>query len=118
MTREPGYLPAMDPLTFDYEDLHLRVDRGVFELFYLTNPASTFRVPLRWLGALVHYKKPNQPGKLSIGSVRDPNAALYGTDPAAFWYSASPAFRVPHNDERLFRAYFTEVAALADRRVV
>lgn len=118
MTREPGYLLAMDPLTFDYEDLHLRVDRGVFELFYLASPANTFRVPLRWLGALVHYKKPNQPGKLSIGSVRDPNAALYGTDQAAFWYSTSPAFRVPHGDEPLFRAYFTEVAALADRRMV
>ncbi|MEW1858799.1 MULTISPECIES: hypothetical protein [unclassified Streptomyces] len=48
----------------------------------------------------------------------DPNAAPYGTDPAAFRYSASPAFRVPTGDEPLFRAYFTEVAALADRRVV
>ncbi|QDQ09599.1 hypothetical protein [Streptomyces spectabilis] len=75
-------------------------------------------MPLRWLGALVHSKKPNQPSKLLIGSVRDPNAALYGTDEAAFWYSTSPALRVPHGDEPLFRAYFTEVPVLADRRVV
>ena len=59
---------GMDPLTFDYEDLHLRVDRGVFELFNLGSPESTLRVP---------------PG-----------------------------------DEPLFRAYFAQVAALADRRVV
>lgn len=118
MTREPGYLPAMDPLTFDYEYLHLRVDRGVLEQFSLSRPENTFRVPLRWLGALVDYKKPNKPGKLLIGSVRDPNAALYGTDRAAFWYSESPSFLVPPGDEPLFRAYFTEVAALADRRVV
>ncbi|GAA2800913.1 hypothetical protein GCM10010441_27240 [Kitasatospora paracochleata] len=106
----------MDPFTFDYEDLHLRVDRGVFELF---GPrGSELRVPLRWLGALVHYKKPDRPGTLLIGTVRDPDAALYGTDRAAFWYSTSPAFQVPPDDEPLFRAYFTEVAALADRRVV
>lgn len=118
MTREPGHLPATDPLTFDYEYPHLRVDRGVFELFSPSRPGNTFRVPLRWLGALVHYKKPDRPGKLLIGSVRDPNAALYGTDQAAFWYSTSPACQVPPGDEPLFRAYFTEVAALADRRVV
>ncbi|MFB7210496.1 hypothetical protein [Streptomyces sp. NPDC056255] len=53
-----------------------------------------------------------------IGTVRDPNAVLYGTGQAAFWCSTSPAFRVPPGDEPLFRAYFTEVAALADRRVV
>ncbi|MFD4558456.1 hypothetical protein ACFWP5_29780 [Streptomyces sp. NPDC058469] len=51
----------MDPLIFDYENLHLRVDRGVFELF-----------PLDGI----------------------------------------------EGDEPLFRAYFTEVAALTDRRVV
>ncbi|WP_424862704.1 hypothetical protein [Streptomyces sp. MMS24-I29] len=106
----------MDPLTFDYMDLHLRVDRGVFELFSVGR--SELRVPLRWLGVLVHYKKPDKPGQLFIGTVRDLNAVLYGTDAAAFWYSTSPAFRVPPGDEPLFRAYFTEVAALADRRVV
>lgn len=57
----------MDPLTFDYEDLHLRVDRGVFELFSLDNAEHMFRVPLRW------------PGELIFGIVRDPHAALYGS---------------------------------------
>ncbi|MFF5336069.1 hypothetical protein [Streptomyces sp. NPDC013181] len=106
----------MDPLTFDYEDLHLRVDRGVFDLF--GTRGSELRVPLSRLGALVFHTKPEKPGQLFIGTVRDPNAALYGTDPAAFQYSTSPAFRVPPGDEPLFRAYFTEVALLADRRVV
>ncbi|MFJ8856501.1 hypothetical protein [Streptomyces sp. NPDC102437] len=106
----------MDLLTFDYENLHLRMDRGVFELFSMGR--SELRVPLRWLGALVHYKKPDKPGQLVIGTVRDPNAALYGTDPAAFWYTTSPAFRVPPGDEPLFRTYFTEVAVAADRRVI
>lgn len=107
----------MDPLTLDYEDMHLRVDRGVFELFGLSTPDNTYRVPLRWLGVLVHYKKPDRPGKLFFGVVPDPNAALYGTDQAAFQCYTSPAFRVPPGDEPLFRTYFTEVAALADRRV-
>ncbi|MEV4557867.1 hypothetical protein AB0K51_12800 [Kitasatospora sp. NPDC049285] len=106
----------MEPLTFDYESLHLRVDRGVFELF--ARGSSELRTPLRWLGVLVHYKKPDRPGELFIGTVRDPNTALYGTDRAAFWYSTTPEFRVPLHEEPLFRAYFTEVAALADRRVV
>ncbi|MEU1520294.1 hypothetical protein ABZ490_50760 [Streptomyces sp. NPDC005811] len=110
----------MDPLTFDYEDLHVRVDRGVFELFPLTGSGMphTLRIPLHRLGVLVHYKKPNKPGELTFGVVRDPNAALYGTDLAAFGYTSTEAVRVPRGDEPLFRAYFTEVAALAGRRVV
>ncbi|WP_416972995.1 hypothetical protein [Streptomyces sp. 4F14] len=108
----------MEPLTFDYDYLHLRVDRGIFEQFSLATPADSFRIPLRWLGATILYKKPAKPGKLYIGSVRDPGAALYGTDRQAFWYSTSPSFEIPPADEALFRAYFSEVAALADRRVV
>ena len=106
-----------EPLTFDYDYLHLRVDRGVFEAF--NNGTSDFRVPLRWLGALVLYKKPDKPGQLFIGSVRSPDTdALYGTEPTAFWYSSTPSFRIPAADEPLFRAFFTQVAMLADRRVV
>ncbi|MDV9173639.1 hypothetical protein R6V09_26505 [Streptomyces sp. W16] len=108
----------MDPLTFDYENLHVRVDRGVFELFPLDGIEHGFRVPLSWLGALVHYKKPDTPGELILGVVRDPHAALYGTERLAFRYRSTQVVRVPKSDEPLFRAYFTEVAALADRRVV
>ncbi|MFJ5720974.1 hypothetical protein [Streptomyces sp. NPDC093149] len=107
----------MDPLTFDYANLHLRVDRGVFELFNLDSAEHTFRVPLRWLGVLVHYKKPDKPGELFFGVVRDPSSVLYGTDRLAFRFAHSPAVRVPHGEERLFRAYFSEVAVLADRSV-
>ncbi|WP_326594935.1 hypothetical protein [Streptomyces sp. NBC_01803] len=113
----------MEPLAFDYEDLHLRGDRGVFELFDLGSAGHAFRVPPRWLGALAHYKsahykKPEKPGELFFGVVRDPNAALYGTDRLAFRFAGSQAVRVPPGDEPLFRAYFTQVAALAGRRVV
>ncbi|KXK60315.1 hypothetical protein AWW66_19545 [Micromonospora rosaria] len=108
-----------EPLTFDYENLHVRVDRGVFELFTLDgSPAEhTFRVPLRWLGVSLHYKKPDKPGTLSFGIVRDPRSALYNTDRLAFRYSTSPGCRVPPGDEALFRAYLTEVARLAGRPV-
>ncbi|MCT9082896.1 hypothetical protein [Streptomyces fulvoviolaceus] len=108
----------MDPLAFDYENLHLRVDRGVFELFDLDAAEHTFRVPLRRLGVLAHYKKPDKPGELLFGVVRDPDAALYGTDRVAFKFSSSQAVRVPPGDEPLFREHFAQVAALADRRVV
>lgn len=109
----------MEPLTFDYEDLHVRVDRGVFELFPLRGSGMPqLRIPLHRLGVLVHYKKPNKPGDLVFGVVGDPNTALYGTDLAAFGYSSTTPARVPRSDEPLLRAYFTEVAALADRRVV
>ncbi|WP_326614265.1 hypothetical protein OIE62_01340 [Streptomyces scopuliridis] len=49
--------------------------------------------------------------------MRDPNAALYGTDRLAFSYRHSPVVRVPSGDEPLFREYFAQVAALADRRM-
>ncbi|MBB5825385.1 hypothetical protein [Micromonospora carbonacea] len=58
-----------EPLTFDYGNLHVRVDRGVFELFVLDGSGAdhTFRVPLRWLGVALHYKKPGKPGTLPFG---------------------------------------------------
>lgn len=108
----------MDPLTFDYEKLHVRVDRGVFELFQPNDLTTTLRIPLHWLGVLVHYRKPGRPGKLIFGAVNDPRAALYGTDLASFGYRSTMAVRVPSSDEPLFRAYFTEVAALAGRPVI
>ncbi|MEV7869697.1 hypothetical protein AB0P17_27230 [Streptomyces sp. NPDC088124] len=108
----------MDPLTFDYENLHVRVDRGVFELFRPHNLETTLRIPLPWLGVLVYYRKPGKPGELIFGGVRDPRAALYGTHLASFGYRSTEAVRVPRSDEPLFRAYFTEVAALADRPVI
>ncbi|MDF9810912.1 hypothetical protein [Streptomyces sp. SPB162] len=33
----------MDPLTFEYGDLHPRVDRGVFELFGPADAGRAFR---------------------------------------------------------------------------
>ncbi|MEU3657363.1 hypothetical protein AB0E67_32175 [Streptomyces sp. NPDC032161] len=105
----------MDPLAFDYENPHVRVDRGVFELFPLNSIETTLRVPPPWLGALVDYKKPDKPGELISGVVRDPQAAHYGTDRSAFRYRYTQAVRVPNGDEPLFRAYFTEVAAPAER---
>ncbi|MEV7283436.1 hypothetical protein AB0O01_02505 [Streptomyces sp. NPDC093252] len=107
----------MDPLVLNYENLHLRVDRGIFELFDLSTPSTTFRVPLPWLGVLIDYKKPDRPGKPYFGAVSDSGAALYGTDKFAFRYSTSPVERVPPGHEPLFRTYFTQVAALVDRRV-
>ncbi|QFQ95468.1 hypothetical protein F9278_03870 [Streptomyces phaeolivaceus] len=72
----------------------------------------------RGTGALVHYRKPGRPGELIFGAVDDPRAALYGTDLASFGYRSTLAVRVPRGDEPLFRAYFTEVAALAGRPVI
>ncbi|WP_331749774.1 MULTISPECIES: hypothetical protein [unclassified Streptomyces] len=108
----------MDPLTFDDEDLHLRVDRGMSERFNLNSPVRTFRVPLRRLGALGHHKKPHKLGQLFVGIVRDPSSALYCTARFDFRFAGSEAVQVPLGDEPLFRACFSQVAVLAGRRVV
>ncbi|MFF1651503.1 hypothetical protein [Streptomyces sp. NPDC058240] len=52
----------------------------MFELFNLDSPAHTPRVPLRWLEVSLHHKKPDRPGTLYFGVVRDPRAVLYNTD--------------------------------------
>jgi hypothetical protein len=106
----------MDPLTFEYRDLHARTDRGVFELFDLSRSGETFRVPLEWLGVLVHFKKPGKPGQLFVGVVRDSASPLYGTDRLDFRF-AGTQLEVPEADEASFRAYFSQVAELAGRRV-
>ncbi|MFI5710133.1 hypothetical protein [Kribbella sp. NPDC051620] len=108
----------MDPLTFDYEDLHFRVDRGVFEAFNLIGNQQTYRIPLEWLAVLVFFKKPGKPGQLFIGSVKDATAPLYGTDRLAIRSAATSALQISTADELLFRDYFTKVATLANRRVV
>jgi hypothetical protein len=106
----------MDPLTFDYRDLHARTDRGVFELFDLSRSGETFRVPLQFLGVLVHFKKPGKPGQLFVGIVRDSASPLYGTDRLDFRFAGNH-LEVPEADEPAFRAYFSQVAELAGRRV-
>lgn len=45
-------------------------------------------------GYLLAMDQPGQPGTLSIGSVRDPNAALYGTDQAACGWLAPHRWRL------------------------
>lgn len=90
----------------------------MFELFQPNNLETTLRIPLHWLGVLVHYRKPGKPGELIFGGVDDPCATLYGTNLASFGYRSTQAVRVPRSDEPLFRAYFTEVAALAGRPVI
>lgn len=50
--------------------------------------------------------------------MRDPSSALYGTAPFDFRFAGSEAVQVPPGDEPLFRACFSQVAVLADRRVV
>lgn len=108
----------MEPLTFDYKDLHFRVDRGVFEAFNLISSQQTYRLPLQWLAVLVFFKKPGKPGQLFVGSVEDANAPLYGTDRQDFRFAATSSLQISAGDELRFREFFTEVAVLADRRVV
>jgi hypothetical protein len=108
----------MEPLTFDYKDLHLRVDRGVFEAFNLIGGQQSYRIPLQWLAVQVFFKKPGKPGVLMVGSVEDAIAPLYGTDRLDIRFGALSSFQIPVADEPLFREFFTKVAALADRRVV
>lgn len=109
-----GYL---QPFTFDYENLHARVAPGGVRAVQSGQFGAHVPFPLRWLGVSLHYRKPDRPGTLYFGLVRDPQAALYNIDRLAFRYSTSPAFQVPPGDEPLFRAYF-EVARFTDRPLV
>lgn len=54
---------------------------------------------------------------LFFGIVRDPSSALYGTARFDLRFAGSEAVQVPPGDEPLFRAGFSQVAVLADRRV-
>lgn len=108
----------MEPLTFDYADLHFRVDRGVFEAFNLIGAHDTYRLPLHWLAFLIYFKKPGKPGQLFLGSVEDERKPLYGTDRQDIRSAATSSLQISAADELLFRDYFTKVATLANRRVV
>ncbi|WBQ05618.1 hypothetical protein [Kribbella sp. CA-293567] len=109
----------MEPLTFDYENLHFRVDRGVFEAFDLIGAQQSLRLPLQWLGVLIFFKKPGKPGQLFIGTVRnrDANLPLYGTDRLDLSSAATSSLQISADDEARFREFFTKVAEVANRRV-
>ncbi|MEU2133848.1 HEAT repeat domain-containing protein [Streptomyces sp. NPDC018352] len=39
----------MEPLVFEHDDVHLRVDHGIFELFRRNRTIGSYRAPLSWL---------------------------------------------------------------------
>ncbi|NIK61798.1 hypothetical protein [Kribbella shirazensis] len=102
-----------DPIVFEHADVQLRVDRGVFELFQHRNIASSYRTPLEWVRVQVQVRQ--RAMMLHFSLVQDPDEPIYGRLMGSVCSLAT--VEIPMADEPVFRAFFTELARLANRPI-
>lgn len=102
----------METLELEYDDVVLRVDRGIFELFHLDRPTRSFRIPLAYLGVRVTLRRRIK-SALEFGSVKDRDLPMYGANVKP--RPTGPTLTFNAADEPKFRAFFTEAARQADR---
>jgi hypothetical protein len=103
----------VDALELSGDGLLMRVEGGVFELFRVRHFHS-FRTPLSWLTVGVEFRRSDKV-RLTIGTAVHPDQAMYGTTVRG--RSEGGQLLLPAFEEQRFRAYFTQVAALAGRVV-
>jgi hypothetical protein len=104
----------MDRLTFEYDDVLLRVDDGIFELFRRGRIIGTYRMPVNWVKVRAQSRKKGVT-RLLFGTVEELDEPLYASslDPGHLL----AAIEIQTADEPRYRAFFTELARQAGRRV-
>jgi hypothetical protein len=105
----------MEPLVFEHGDVHLRVDHGIFELFWRNRTIGSYRAPLSWLKVRAEARKSGVT-RLHFGNTAHLDELLYG--PKNRPGRLLVTIEIPTADEPLYRAYFTRLAQLSDRPIV
>ncbi|NNN29387.1 hypothetical protein HLK59_03255 [Streptomyces sp. S3(2020)] len=104
----------MEPVVFEHGIVHLRVDRGVFELFRRGNTIGPYRAPLDWVKVRTEARR-RDVTRLYFGYVDQADEPIYASSTPS-----GPVFAtvdIPTADEPLYRAHFTRLARLSDRLV-
>ncbi|PVE09800.1 hypothetical protein OG949_10905 [Streptomyces scopuliridis] len=107
-------MEAPEPKVFQHDRLYIQVDRGIVEVFRRTNVIGPYRYPLAWVTVYAETRRGGRT-RLCFGTAEDLGEPVYGSVPGA-----GPVFfrhEIPTADEPLYRAFFTELAHLADRPI-
>ncbi|MFD4558455.1 hypothetical protein ACFWP5_29775 [Streptomyces sp. NPDC058469] len=104
----------MEPLVFEDGDVHMRVDHGIFEVFWRNHIIGSYRVPLSWLKVRAETRKADLT-RLHFGSVKELDEPLYASTASSrrMWATVD----IPTTDEPRYRAFLTRLADLSDRPV-
>ncbi|MFC8676940.1 hypothetical protein ACFUEN_30155 [Streptomyces griseorubiginosus] len=108
-------MDPLEPRVFRHERLHIQVDHGILEVFRRSNVVGPYRYPLDWVTVRAEARRGGVT-RLYFGIVEDLGEPIYASGPGA-----APVFfrhEIPTADEPLYRAFFTELARLADRPIM
>lgn len=105
---------CMDPLVFEHEDVHLRVDNGILELFRRNRIIGSYRTPLHWAKVRSEVRKGGVT-RIHFGNVDELDEPLYATKTDRGHLLAT--VEIATADEPLYRSFFTELARVSDRPV-
>ncbi len=100
----------MDPMTLTYDDVLVRIDDTVIEVFHRLVMGSQ-RTPLAWAAVQLKPKRGDQLN-VAIGQSNDPNGPFY-TDQVVS--TGAFTFDVAASDEAKLRAFFDEAARRGGR---
>ncbi|WP_350278156.1 hypothetical protein [Kribbella sp. HUAS MG21] len=103
-----------EPIVFEHGRVQIRVDRGVLELFERSNVVRSYRTPLEWVRVQVQARKRGV-YLLHFSYVEDLDEPIYARLTGSV--CSLSTVEIPMADEPVYRAFFTELAALADRPV-
>lgn len=96
--------------------LLLRCDRGMFELFTIGRPEPTVRFPVQWLGVVVDLGRRGR-GTPVFGTVRGPDAPLYGQDKGVLKFTHTPLHRIGPDEDQQLRWFLSVIAERYGRRL-
>jgi hypothetical protein len=102
----------MAATVFEHNEVYLHVENGILELFRRNRIIGSYRTPVKWAKIRVDHRKKGQ-SRLYFGNVTELDEPLYASAPGQLLAMVE----IQTADEPLYRAFFTELARQADRRV-
>lgn len=103
-----------EPLVFEHDRVHMRVDHGIFELFERSNVTRSYRTPLSWVRVRAQLRKRGVI-MLHFSYAVDLDEPIYAHLMSSV--SSLATVEIPVTDEPLYRAFFAELAELSNRPI-
>lgn len=104
----------LESRVFEHQDVMLRVDHGVFELFRRNRIIGSYRTPVAWVKIRAEARKGGVT-RLHFGNVDDLTEHLYASTTRSAHLLATVEIQTA--DEPRYRAFFTELAHLSNRSI-
>ncbi|NEA36430.1 hypothetical protein [Streptomyces sp. SID13031] len=104
----------MEPLIFAHADVHLQVEHGILEVFMRNRIIGSYRAPVKWVKVRAETRKGGLT-RLHFGNIKELDEPLYAGLTGA--QHLLTKVEIETADEPRYRAFFSELARQADRRV-